>query len=429
MKFQLPESINILSGRWAGDTGRAGSYVELFYNDSVAGNPLNTNIYKTHVKDGVYCYSYERFCRLLGYTTGHNTLTLDMYDDTLNKIDSKDIDINVIDINNIHSPDETKNILMVGDSLTQGGEWCKEFMRMLTSNTGSPIGLNLSNFNSLGSKFNGNVNFEGVGGWEYSHYNTDYKNSSVARWFNCTHTMTKDDIMAVYKESTTNEEWRIVDIKDGSVKLYKNSSANTSIPSSGELLYVSGGVTKTNISYTSTSDAVANPFWNEDLGRVDFKKYTEDRGANSLDYCYVLLGWNSKGYDNDTMTSKILTFSNNIHSDYPNCQIMLIGLQRPSHDGCGSVRTAWNSDDYLISLKHSINLNDLYKKIASEHEGINYVNFSSFFDSKYNYPTTKSNVNLRSSKTEDRQSNNVHPNTDGQMQLADVVLRDFIGRI
>ena len=92
---------------------------------------------------------------------------------------------------------------------------------------------------------------------------------------------------------------------------------------------------------------------------------------------------------------------------------MLIGLQRPSHDGCGSVRTAWNSDDYLISLKHSINLNDLYKKIASEHEGINYVNFASFFDSKYSYPTTKSSVNLRSSKTEDRQSNNVHPNTDG----------------
>lgn len=190
---------------------------------------------------------------------------------------------------------------------------------MLTSNTGSPIGLNLSNFISLGSKFNGNVNFEGVGGWEYSHYNTNYKDSSVARWFNCIHTMTKADIMSVYKESTTNEEWRIVDIKDGSVKLYKNSSAKTSIPSSGELLYVSGGVTKTNISYTSTSDAVANPFWNEDLGRVDFKKYTEDRGATSLDYCYVLLGWNSKGYDNDTLTSKILTFSNNIHSDYPNC--------------------------------------------------------------------------------------------------------------
>lgn len=86
MKFQLPESINILPGRWAGDKGRAASYVDLFYNESVIGNPINSNLYKTHVKDGVYCYSYAKYCNLSGYTLGHNVLTLDMYDEHLNKI-------------------------------------------------------------------------------------------------------------------------------------------------------------------------------------------------------------------------------------------------------------------------------------------------------------------------------------------------------
>ena len=55
-----------------------------------------------------------------------------------------------------------------------------------------------------------------------------------------------------------------------------------------------------------------------------------------------------------------------------------------------------------------------------------FVNISSQFDSENNMPQEDAPVNTRSSVTEKRGTNGVHPMNEGYMQIADVVYRNFI---
>lgn len=71
-------------------------------------------------------------------------------------------------------------------------------------------------------------------------------------------------------------------------------------------------------------------------------------------------------------------------------------------------------------------LNSEYQKLANDpaySNFVTFVNLSGQFDSENNMPELDTPVNSRSSKTEKRGSNGVHPITDGYMQIADVAYR------
>jgi hypothetical protein len=57
---------------------------------------------------------------------------------------------------------------------------------------------------------------------------------------------------------------------------------------------------------------------------------------------------------------------------------------------------------------------------------VRYLGIASQFDGEYNNIHASFPVNNRSTVTEDRQTNGVHPDTPGYYQIADVVYRDFI---
>lgn len=433
LKLMLPDSFNILSGIVTDNTNRACSYAEIFFNDSVYGDSNDTKTFQAYIKENAYCYSYGRYCSIRGYKTGKWDLNIKMFDNTMNELDSKTLSVNVLNANELHSPETNKTILVIGDSLTQNGGWVNEFMRMLTADNGSPIGLGLSNLQAIGSKFisNENVRFEGFGGWSYINYNTAYQEQATVKWFECQHSLTSADLMAVYQDQETQQIWVLTDIKQGMAKLMKNSGSSDALSSPGTFVHISGGTSIEDINYTGTSAAVANPFWNEDSNAVDFQKYAQDRSVSSIDYCYVFLGWNNVGTDDTTLKSQILTLIGNIHSAFPNCQIMLVGLQKPSKDGCGMIRSSnsFTSSEYVKYLNHSFRMKRIYEEIANENENTYYVHLASFFDSKYGYSTSNVKVNYRSTVIEERQNNNVHPNASGYLQIADAITRDFIGRI
>lgn len=57
---------------------------------------------------------------------------------------------------------------------------------------------------------------------------------------------------------------------------------------------------------------------------------------------------------------------------------------------------------------------------------VEFVNVSSQFDSENNMPNKKVPVNTRNSRTENIDTNGVHPYEAGYYQIADIVYRNFI---
>lgn len=77
-------------------------------------------------------------------------------------------------------------------------------------------------------------------------------------------------------------------------------------------------------------------------------------------------------------------------------------------------------------------MNKAYQDFANENgysEFVEFVNVSSQFDSEYNMPYANTKVNIRSSLTEKRGNNGVHPSTEGYMQIADVVYRNLTAEL
>ena len=77
----------------------------------------------------------------------------------------------------------------------------------------------------------------------------------------------------------------------------------------------------------------------------------------------------------------------------------------------------------------AFNQNKAYQELANEvaySSFVEFVNVSSQFDSENNMPETDAPVNARSTKTEKRGTNGVHPATEGYFQIADVVYRNIV---
>lgn len=122
---------------------------------------------------------------------------------------------------------------------------------------------------------------------------------------------------------------------NASIKVIR-TSGSTALPANGALLWVSGGAHTGNIEFTAAEQAAGNPFWDENSGKVDFAKYAQRMGVPSIDYIYVLLGWNSAGETENSYKAEVRTFIGNVLAAYPQCQIVLMGLQVPARDGLGA---------------------------------------------------------------------------------------------
>ena len=197
------------------------------------------------------------------------------------------------------------------------------------------------------------------------------------------------------------------------------------LPSSGALTWVSGGdgSDNTSIVYTSYTTESSNPFWNNAVNKVDFLNYATNLGVKTIDYCYILLGWNSTN-DSETVTKdNIRTFINNLRASFPNCKITLLGLQVPSIDGFGAnYGCNWN---YMDKLKFVFNYNKWNLEVSKEFDNVDFINISGQFDSENNMQTGTRQVNIRNSKTEVYGTNGVHPATEGYLQIADAVYRNL----
>lgn len=409
--LSLPEKYELV----VGDT------FELFYKGILfCNNPYNYNFKITCSKGSAYSKRY--IFTPNSNDVGTHTMTITVIDDNEKILDTKTV--NLIVKSKATNPTSVKNVLCVGDSLIVNGKWVSEYCRRLTNTGGNPIGEGLSNIKFVGTLNGTNgAKYEGYGGWTYDHYNTN-KVENQQYWIQTTANKPLTYQKSIWKDAN-NVQWVLETIEATRIKVYRKVSGTQMLPASGILTWVSGGdgTSDSSITYSSYVAESGNPFWNNAINKVDFLNYATNLGVETIDYCYILLGWNSTN-DSETVTKdNIRTFINNLRASFLNCKITLLGLQVPSLDGFGAnYGCNWN---YMDKLKFVFNYNKWNLEVSKEFDNVDFINIAGQFDSENNMQTGTRQVNVRNSKTEVYGANGVHPATEGYLQIANAVYRNL----
>ena len=414
IKFKAPDSYDLV----VGDT------FQLFYKGLI--NAPNPECYDV-LAECTQGSAFERYFEITPTSAGTVSLTLTLYGINHNVLDTKTISLNVSA--KATSPGSQKNILCVGDSLTQGGAWVEELHRRLTGSGGSPAGDGLTNINFIGTVERNGVKYEGYGGWTFAKYNAESVDIT-SKYITATHDKTEaQDQHSIY-QAGNGSRWRLETIEAGSIKIDWIFGDAASFPVSGTLTWVSGGVNHSNIDYTDAVNAPGNPFWDEDENKVDFGKYAQDQGVSSIDYVYVLLGWNNAASSENGYKQAAQTFIDNVQADFPNAKIVLMGLQIPARDGLGFNYGANGVySKYWNLMQFVFNLDTWYQDLVDANSNVYTFNLSGQFDTEYNMPTTTKQVNTRNTEAVTMQSNGVHPANTGYMQIADAAYRDITAKL
>ena len=411
-----------------------GDTLQLFYRGLVeAVNPYNYDI-------RIRCRRGKAFTRYFEFTPlvddiGEYDFAIEVYNNAKILLDKAQCKLKVV--NALNSPSSIKNILCIGDSLTSGGFWCIEAKRRLLESGGEPIGLNKTNINFIGTKRNQNCSFEGYGGWTWNSYLSKPNVLKEDIWVYCTHDKTTRDQHSIWQDAN-GAKWKLETIEPNRLKLTRYESHTNPIPAApGILTHVQNAVNTNNISFTQCTVADANPFWDLETDRVDFKKYCQAHGFDKIDYVYTLLTWNggradmANIEDNKTVIEQAKTLIDFIHRDYPDAKIRIMGIPLPSLNGGTGANYGANGNyaDMYGLIRGVFGLNLAYQEFANR-EGykdfVEFINVSGQFDSENNMPAELVRVNTRSTKTELRGTNGVHPTMEGYYQIADVAYRQLV---
>lgn len=321
------------------------------------------------------------------------------------------------------SPSSNVNVLVVGDSVTAGGQWAKEFMRRLTANDGEPIGNGLTNITFVGSMLVNGVHFEGHSGYAWSDYATRGRAAfrfAIPEGTN----VTNGDVY-----SNNGFQYTVIEVSDDNTIRCSTSSFSNVPTASGTLTKVSGSGDST-IPFSSSSEDSRNPFWDADNQELSFAKYANQYCNGSIDVIYILLGGNAlfteqMGYVKD--------FIDAFHADFPNSKVKLMGLYVPSlklmMPGYGASGSMY-ADTYNVKCRLKDQARE-YQEFANDEEYssfVEYLDVACQLDSDYNFPVTQKAVNTRnSSVTEPYANNTLHASPiGGYMQIADAAYRNFV---
>lgn len=412
VEFICPESYDLI----VGDT------FELFYKGIISSFDPDAYLVTASCSIGA---NYKKRFIVTPTTAGTYALSLNLYDTKGNILDTKTI--NLIVHAAPSSPGTNKNVLCVGDSLTQDGVWVAELYRRLNQSGGTPSGFNLSNITFIGNREHNNAKYEGYGGYTFARYNAESVDA-YSKTITCSHDKDSSDQHSIYQASN-GSRWKLETIDSTSITIINVWGDVSGFPASGTLTWVSGGINHSSITYTASANAAGNPFWDSTAGKVDFAKYATEQGASSIDFVYVLLGWNNWSSSLSTIKQAAQTFIDNMHTSFQNAKIVLMGLQIPSRDGLAVNYGAYsgNISDYLKMSEYVHNLDTVYDKLADENTNVYHMNLSGQFDTEHNMPQSTRPVNTRNSETEIYQTNGIHPAGSGELQIADAATRHFVG--
>lgn len=354
-----------------------------------------------------------------------------------------------------YSEATTYNMLGFGDSLTSSGAWFGEGMRRLVGTDSSAVGpaslqvpnLTLSSYGKKRNTVNTLVTYhEGYGGWTWGSFLATTGGGSTVNGIFVTlnHTVTWDlnTVQHSVWVDQNSKNWVLEDIDGAKIKFDRGSGnnaaqSNTQLPTSLHCSALSLDITQTEISNATWESG--NPFYDDDTGRVNFVAHAQELGHAPADIVSCLLTWNGGGGELDfnyqgkitAHMSNATTLLRDIHSDLPNAKIICVGIQLPSITGGAGANYDANGGyaDQNATYYYAYDYNKALENLVTNEEFGSYcyyVDTKGQFDTKYLMPYDTVAVNTRSTVTEMRGTNGVHPSTNGYYAIGDAYFRTLV---
>lgn len=322
------------------------------------------------------------------------------------------------------NPSNQVNILCVGASCTQNGEWVGEFQRKLQSD------LNISNANFVGRMAVNGTHFEATGGYSWISYTSTSASGLYKFYFDSAHLPTTVNVGNTY--SNNGKTFTVTEINiptpDGGGYISCTSNGNPTV--SGTLTLATGTGDATLTYYNSSYSG--NPFMYN--GSINLPQYASDYCGGKIDVVYTELFVNgAEAYsDNPVVRFDLMkTFVNMFRSAFPNCKIVLGMPYCPDEKGGTGVNyNASGNFSWGYGIKYTFqNYMAQIDKYLSDNNMDGYVtivNWTDEFDSENDFLQTTKPVNTRSTQTEVFGQNGIHPSNVGYMQMADSAVRHFV---
>ena len=287
---------------------------------------------------------------------------------------------------------------------------------------------------------------EGYGGWTWGSFLSTTGGGSTVNGIFVTldHTVTWDlnTVQHSVWVDQNNKNWVLEDIDGAKIKFDRGSGNNasqndTQLPTNLHCSTLSLDITQTEISNATWESG--NPFYDDDTGRVNFVAHAQELGHAPADIVSILLTWNGGGGELDfNYQGKITTHMNNattllrdIHSDLPNAKIICVGIQLPSITGGAGANYDANGSyaDQNATYYYAYDYNKALENLVTNEEFGSYcyyVDTKGQFDTKYLMSYDMVAVNTRSTVTEMRGTNGVHPSTNGYYAIGDAYFRTLV---
>lgn len=362
-------------------------------------------------------------------------LKVEVYDNNLDIIDSATSTVHYVKPNSSLNPSSNKNILCIGDSLTDIDKWRTELLTRLNTDVGS-------NFSYIGNLGSTPYKHEGHSGWSINSYLID----SSEGWNGNYKVKVEDNIGDItpkkqYKFDNKIFEFEKKSVEDGVTWLYFNRIDGSGyVSENGTAIEVTSSVSgASSIPYTNIAVTSKNPFFNTTTNSFDANYYSDNLGTIP-DYCIIWLGANSiikttNKDDNLTQTlnnvNKLKTIIDNILTCWNNCKIFVCyNHYWAPQSGLGN---ASGTDCFDKSVELGIfNINNLIKdKFENYNDRLVLIPIGQTHDSEHNYPYKEVAVNTHNSTEKVIEyTDRVHPNVNtGFIQFADVIYGTFINNL
>ena len=380
---------------------------------------------------------FPRYLRILFSSVVTKNINFNLVDKKYNESEVKQSQIIVKEP---QTPSSNINVVCLGSSTTDDGVWAGELKRRLVGSGGTPAGDNLSNIAFVGRMHgseNMDVQVEATGGWNWNSFiNGDY---AIELTVSGISNISNGDTYFYTNESGSSQAILYIqenNLSNGNGKIIVKPLSGKPISQSGTLTKRTGYGDST-ISFSAYEEVTWSPFVQN--GVFGFTNYANRYCNGSIDVmiCHLsYLNMNKGGVNSmDTVMQKVKTFVDKLHTDFPNCKVIITTCIGASPNGGASeYGTMASSDPEKVYTDYGL-LYGGFKFQDAVEEFIADDNYKDFcfmantleeVDMENAFPTGEIPLNLRTSGKELIQTNALHPTENGSLMTADSVYRCFV---
>lgn len=369
---------------------------------------------------------------------GTYTLTIKVYDYDMNLLASKNVTL-IIATKTLST---TKNVLCVGDSLTDIVTWRQEIYDNLAS---AMFGTGKINY--IGTKGTTPYLHEGMSGWKTSDFlaNTNYTyGGNIILTVGSVTTIPQSKKQYTVPDDQGGHAWEFEKAVGNQYYFNRLTNGTYNITTSGSITQVDSGTVPgdATISFTNWAWQPGNPFWNTTTNQLDFRNYLTQNSFPDPDLVIFFLGANDLSVDFGgnrnairyglaAASTNMKTLVDKVRSQIPNAKVFVVQIPFwAPQDGLGKNYTnmdvnSQRSMDIRVFIYNQL----LMDTFAAYDSNTQIVAVGQTMDRENVYTMTSTVVNPRASLTEMQATGGVHPDSTGFKQIADSIFSHMAGVI